>query len=111
MARAAVLALGLFGLAPLAVAQEGGFGSPSLLPVSGNPRLSSIPSEEGHGYRRASWQDDQRSQELPPPATPSDYPAPTPADPVIGSGVGSDCGCQGGAPSILGGYGYGASAW
>jgi hypothetical protein len=113
--RAAVLALGLFGLAPLAVAQEGGFGSPSLMPVSSNPRLSSIPSEEGYGYRRASWQDDNRPQDLPPPATPQDYPGPTPAEPAIGAGVGHGdgvgCGCQGGAPSILGGYSQGTSAW
>lgn len=103
---AAVLALGLMGLAPIATAQEGGFGSPSLLPVSRNPRLSSTQSDRDD-YRSVSWQD--KNQDLPPPAPASDYPAPTPADPAIGAGVSGNC--AGGNNGILGGYSSGASAW
>jgi hypothetical protein len=107
--RAAVLSLGLMGLAPFACAQEGGFGSPSLLPVSKNPRLAQTPSE-GYGYRNVSWQDEHKSQELPPPATPSDYPVPTPAmDHAVGSGVSGDC--LSGNPSLQGGYQQGSNAW
>jgi hypothetical protein len=101
--RAAVLALGLMGLAPLAVAQEGGFGSPSLLPVSGTPRLSSASSAN---YRGVSWQDEARSQDLPPPAAPLEY---SKDGPAIGSGVPAYGGA--GDPNIMGGYPYGASAW
>lgn len=107
--RAAALALGLFGLAPLAVAQQGAFSSPSLLPVTRNPRLSA--PDEGYGHRSVSWQDDNRPQDLPPPATPSDYPAPAHADSPIGGGISGNCNCLGGPASIYGGYEQGQNAW
>lgn len=107
---AAALALGLMGLAPMAGAQEGGFGSPSLLPVTRNPRLTQTPNE-GYGYRNVSWQDEHKSQDLPPPATPGDYPLTAPGDAPIGGGIAGNCGCNQGAPSIYGGYQQGADAW